>query len=129
MNQTVEHLRELFERSFGSTEGRKQLLVVSPGRTELAGNHTDHNNGRVLAAAGYSGAAVDDRRAEVFYGRTWAYRRGKVADAAQLAKLAKELEGKELEVTVDLHLGGFASTIYTCDLSLDYVHINADYTT
>ena len=89
----------------------------------------DPNWGRVLAAAGYSGAAVDDRRAEVFYGRTWAYRRGKVADAAQLAKLAKELEGKELEVTVDLHLGGFASTIYTCDLSLDYVHINADYTT
>ncbi len=51
MNQTVEHLRELFERSFGSTEGRKQLLVVSPGRTELAGNHTDHEGGNVIAAA------------------------------------------------------------------------------
>ena len=89
----------------------------------------DPNWGRVLAAAGYSGAAVDDRRAEVFYGRTWAYRRGKVADDAQLAKLAKELEGKELVVTVDLHLGGFSSSIYTCDFSLDYVHINADYTT
>ncbi len=89
----------------------------------------DPNWGRVLAAAGYSGAAVDDRKAEVFYGRTWAYRRGKVADEVQLAKLAKELEGKELVVTVDLHLGGFSSSIYTCDFSLDYVHINADYTT
>ncbi len=89
----------------------------------------DPNWGRVLAAAGYSGAAVDDRKAEVFYGRTWAYRRGKVADDAQLAKLAGELEGPELAVTVDLHLGAFASTIYTCDFSLDYVHINADYTT
>ena len=89
----------------------------------------DPNWGRVLAAAGYSGAAVDDRKAEVFYGRTWAYRRGKVADEAQLAKLAGELEGPELAVTVDLHLGAFASTIYTCDFSLDYVHINADYTT
>jgi glutamate N-acetyltransferase/amino-acid N-acetyltransferase len=89
----------------------------------------DPNWGRVLAAAGYSGAAVDDRKAEVFYGRTWAYRKGKVADEVQLAKLAKELEGKELVVTVDLHLGGFSSSIYTCDFSLDYVHINADYTT
>ena len=89
----------------------------------------DPNWGRVLAAAGYSGAAVDDRKAEVFYGRTWAYRRGKVADNAQLAKLAKELTGPELVVTVDLHLGAFSSSIYTCDFSLDYVHINADYTT
>ena len=89
----------------------------------------DPNWGRVLAAAGYSGAAVDDRRAEVFYGRTWAYRMGRVADAAQLAKLEKEMAGPSLKVTVDLHLGDFAATIYTCDFSLDYVHINADYTT
>ena len=89
----------------------------------------DPNWGRVLAAVGYSGAAVDDRAAEVFYGKTWAYRKGKVADAAQLAKLAREMEGPELKVTVDLHLGDYSSTIYTCDFSLDYVHINADYTT
>ena len=89
----------------------------------------DPNWGRVLAAAGYSGAAVDDRLADVFYGRTWAYRHGKVADDAQLARLAKELEGPELVVTVDLNLGEHSSSIYTCDFSLDYVHINADYTT
>lgn len=89
----------------------------------------DPNWGRVLAATGYSGAQVDDRAAEVFYGKTWAYRRGEVADAAQLAKLEKEMQGPELVVTVDLHLGTFAASIYTCDLSLDYVHINADYTT
>ena len=89
----------------------------------------DPNWGRVLAAAGYSGAAVDDRAAEVFYGKTWAYRKGQVADAAQLEKLEKEMVGPELVVTVDLHLGTAAATIYTCDFSLDYVHINADYTT
>ena len=89
----------------------------------------DPNWGRVLAAAGYSGAQVVDRKAEVFYGKTWAYRKGQVADAAQLAKLEKEMQGPELVVTVDLHLGTFESTIFTCDFSLDYVHINADYTT
>ena len=89
----------------------------------------DPNWGRVLAAAGYSGAQVVDMEAEVFYGKTWAYRKGRVADAAQLAKLEKEMQGPELVVTVDLHLGTYESTIFTCDFSLDYVHINADYTT
>ena len=36
---------------------------------------------------------------------------------------------EQFEVVVNLHLGDFESTIYTCDFSLDYVHINADYTT
>ena len=89
----------------------------------------DPNWGRVLAAVGYSGAEAADDRAEVFYDRTWAYRRGKVADASQLAKLAKVMEKPSFEVVVDLHLGNFESSIYTCDFSLDYVHINADYTT
>ena len=89
----------------------------------------DPNWGRVLAAVGYSGSVVDDRAADVYYGRTWAYRKGRVADEAQLAKLAKEMEGPELTVTVDLHLGDGQAIIYTCDFSLDYVHINADYTT
>ena len=89
----------------------------------------DPNWGRVLAAVGYSGAEVVAEKAEVFYGREWAFRRGTVADAAQLKKLEKVMDGPELTVKVDLHLGDFESTIYTCDFSLDYVHINADYTT
>ena len=89
----------------------------------------DPNWGRVMAAAGYSGAMVDDTKAEVFYGSEWAYRRGQVADAKQLAKLAEVLKGGELVVTVDLHLGKGESEIYTCDFSNEYVHINADYTT
>ncbi len=89
----------------------------------------DPNWGRVLAAVGYSGAQVNDRTVEVFYGKTWAYRKGQVADAAQLVKLEKEMQGAELVVTIDLHLGDSSSSIYTCDFSLDYVHINADYTT
>ena len=89
----------------------------------------DPNWGRVLAAVGYSGADVSDARAEVFYDGVWAYRRGEVADAAQLKRLAKVLKRKAFEVVVDLHLGAGESSVYTCDFSLDYVHINADYTT
>ena len=89
----------------------------------------DPNWGRVLAAVGYSGADVVDMKTEVFYDRVWAFKCGKVADAAQLKKLEKVLKKSAFEVVVDLHLGKGESSIYTCDFSLDYVHINADYTT
>jgi len=89
----------------------------------------DPNWGRVLAAVGYSGAAVVDMKAEVFYDGVWAFRRGQVADEEQLGRLAKVLAKDEFEVVVDLHLGKASSSVYTCDFSLDYVHINADYTT
>ena len=89
----------------------------------------DPNWGRVLAAVGYSGAEVVDMKAEVFYGKEWAFRYGRIADEKQLKRLEKVLKADEFAVTVDLHLGRYESTIYTCDFSLDYVHINADYTT
>ena len=89
----------------------------------------DPNWGRVLAAVGYSGADVVDTKTEVFYDKVWAFRCGEVADAAQLKKLEKVLKKDAFEVVVDLHLGKHESSIYTCDFSLDYVHINADYTT
>ena len=89
----------------------------------------DPNWGRVLAAVGYSGAEVVDMKSEVFYDGVWAFRFGKVADEKQLARLAKVMKKDAFSVVVDLHLGTAESTIYTCDLSLDYVHINADYTT
>lgn len=89
----------------------------------------DPNWGRVLAAAGYSGAEVDAMKAEVFYDGVWAFRRGEVAGERQLGLLAEVLAKDEFEVVVDLHLGKAQDTIYTCDFSVEYVHINADYTT
>jgi len=89
----------------------------------------DPNWGRVLAAAGYSGADVCDMCAEIYYGDVCAYDKGKLADEARLRKLAEVMQAKELEITVNLNLGNGEAAIYTCDFSLDYVHINADYTT
>ncbi len=89
----------------------------------------DPNWGRVLAAVGYSGADVVDMKTEVFYDGVWAFRRGETAGEKQLALLEKVLEKDAFEVIVDLHLGKGESSVYTCDFSLDYVHINADYTT
>ncbi len=89
----------------------------------------DPNWGRVICAAGYSGAAVSDQKAQIWYGAVCAYDRGRVADAATLRKLKAVMKARAFDVTVNLNLGRGEDTIYTCDFSLDYVKINADYTT
>jgi glutamate N-acetyltransferase/amino-acid N-acetyltransferase len=43
------------------------------------------------------------------------------------AEATRVLKGEEFTIVVDLHLGGGASSMFTCDFSIDYVKINADY--
>ena len=47
----VRNVLEGFERSFGADDKRPVALCSAPGRTEICGNHTDHQHGRVLAGA------------------------------------------------------------------------------
>lgn len=89
----------------------------------------DPNWGRVICAAGYSGAVVDDQLAQIYYGDICAYNRGKVATADVLGKIKTIMRERAFDVTVKLNLGSGADTIYTCDFSVEYVKINADYTT
>lgn len=89
----------------------------------------DPNWGRVIAAVGYSGADVDDQKAQIFYGDVCAYDQGRVADPALLKTMQDVMRKRAFDVTVDLHLGNGADTVYTCDFSYDYVKINAEYTT
>jgi glutamate N-acetyltransferase/amino-acid N-acetyltransferase len=88
----------------------------------------DLNFGRVICAAGYSGADVDDQKARIFYGPVCVYDCGQAVvvdrDAAK-----KVMEARAFDVTLDLGLGDGEDTVYTCDLSYDYVKINGDYTT
>ncbi len=89
----------------------------------------DPNWGRVIAAAGYSGAEVDDQKAQIYYGDICAYDQGRVADKALLKAMQDVMRKRAFDVTVNLNLGDGEDTIYTCDFSYDYVKINAEYTT
>jgi len=89
----------------------------------------DPNWGRVIAAAGYSGADVDDQKARIYYGDICAYDRGKVAGKETLEQMQQIMKARAFDVTVDLGLGDGTDTIFTCDFSFDYVKINAEYTT
>jgi glutamate N-acetyltransferase/amino-acid N-acetyltransferase len=95
-------------------------------RTAIHGG--DPNWGRVLAAAGRSGARVDDRRASVRIGDLFVYRNGapvSVADADVRALFA----AASVEIEVTLGLGDGQAVAWGCDLSAEYVRINAEYMT
>ncbi len=88
----------------------------------------DPNVGRILMAAGSSGVAVEsDRLVLGIGGKRVAARGALITDA--LPEAAARMREREFTVTLDLRLGRARATILTCDLSYDYVRINAEYTT
>jgi glutamate N-acetyltransferase/amino-acid N-acetyltransferase len=89
----------------------------------------DPNWGRLVAAAGRAGVAFDVERASVLLGSIVLFKDGvPFDDRAPLA--ADYLTGADIEITIDLGAGGsHQATVWTCDLSAEYVKINAEYRT
>ena len=88
----------------------------------------DPNFGRIMAAAGYSGADLVPGDVNVFIGSTQVVKGGKsVAFNTKEAK--KHLKGAEVSINVDLGRGTHGATAWGCDLTYDYVKINAEYHT
>jgi len=88
----------------------------------------DPNWGRLVAVAGRAGVAFEPERAVVAIGSTVLFRHGRPHDE-NAPRAADYLKGKEILVEVDLGTGSASSTVWTCDLSAEYVRINADYRT
>lgn len=87
----------------------------------------DPNWGRIIAAAGYSGAKLNEKRLNIFLNKVKLVSNGtgtgKEKTAAQL------LSGREINITVDLGAGSKTAKVLTCDLTEGYININAHYTT
>jgi glutamate N-acetyltransferase/amino-acid N-acetyltransferase len=94
-------------------------------KTALFGE--DANWGRILAAAGRSDVPIDPDTVDVLFDGVTMVKDGlgcgKAAEAAATAVLKKP----EFTITIDLHMGTGTAAVFTCDLSVDYVKINADY--
>lgn len=95
-------------------------------KTALAG--ADANWGRVLAAAGYSGARFAPDRAEIWFSGLPVYRRG-LALPFDEAEAKARLDRAEVTVRIHLHAGKAATWMWTCDLTEGYVKINGSYRT
>ncbi len=88
----------------------------------------DPNWGRVLCAVGRSGAKVLPEKTSLYFGSVKIVEKGEPT-RIDLDEARKPMLEKELIITIDLGLGNAASTAFTCDLSYDYVKINAEYHT
>ena len=104
--------------------------VVGSSLSKAAIFGHDANFGRFLCAMGYSGAIFDQADVELFFesksGKIKVFDRG-VATAYSEEEATKILSEKEVTILIDMHEGNATATAWGCDLSYDYVKINADY--
>jgi len=96
-------------------------------KTAIAGS--DPNWGRVLAAAGYSGIKFDPRKTDIFMQGIAVCRSGLAADFSE-AELTRKLDESECLVRFVIRGGGKGrARFWTCDLTEEYIRINASYRT
>ncbi len=104
--------------------------VICSSLTKAAIFGHDANWGRILCALGYSGASFDPEKVEMHFesnaGSILIFKNGVAADYSE-EEATKILSEKEVTVVCNMHEGEAAATAWGCDLSYDYVKINADY--
>ena len=104
----------------------KTVALSSLVKTAVAGN--DPNWGRILVAAGRSGSPVEPTRTSVSLQGEVLFDRGKVLPFDEYA-LHELMKQEEVVIAIDLGSGSASATAWGCDLTTEYVHINADYRT
>ena len=104
----------------------KQVAFSPLVKTMLAGS--DPNIGRIAGAVGASSAKIDPDKLEIFLGKHCAVRGG-VTTHLSKTMMRQELSHAFVPVRVNLHVGSGKAWMLTCDLSHEYVRINAGYAT
>ncbi|HUV78764.1 MAG TPA: bifunctional glutamate N-acetyltransferase/amino-acid acetyltransferase ArgJ [Desulfobacterales bacterium] len=87
----------------------------------------DANWGRIAGAVGRAGVQIDPDKIDVYFDDVQMVKAGMGQGKTVEAEAAKVLKLPEFTVTIDLNSGSGSGSILTCDFSLDYVRINADY--
>lgn len=104
--------------------------VICSSLTKAAIYGHDANWGRILCAMGYSGAEFDPEKVELFFeskaGKIQIYKDGVATDYSE-EEATKILSEPEVTVLIDMKDGDFSAAAWGCDLTYDYVKINADY--
>ncbi len=104
--------------------------VVASSLVKAAIYGHDANWGRILCAMGYSGARFDPEKVDLFFesslGRIQIMENGVAANYSE-KEATRILSGPEVRAIADIKMGKASATAWGCDLTLDYVKINADY--
>jgi len=88
----------------------------------------DPNWGRILCAVGYAGVPINSDRIVIRLNQSTLFKNGAPARGASMDSLRKKMQKKSILISIDLNSGAESAEVYTCDLSYDYVRINAEYT-
>ena len=110
------------------TDAEKAAFSVANSnlvKTALYGN--DANWGRIMAALGYSGIGLAEEKTDIYIGKVNVVRRGLSNSKDEEAN--KVLKGKDIRIIIDLHLGRSSARVLTCDLTEEYIRVNATYRT
>ncbi len=106
----------------------KSVICSSLSKAAIFGH--DANFGRFLCALGYSGVQFDPENVDLYFqsksGRIHIFGEGIAKDYSE-EEATKILSDEEVTIFVDMHMGEATATAWGCDLSYDYVKINADY--
>ena len=89
----------------------------------------DANWGRVMMAVGRAGVPVDPDKVDVFFDDVLMVKNGMGCGKDTETEMTKVLKKPEFEISIDLNMGHGHASVFTCDFSIDYVKINADYRT
>jgi glutamate N-acetyltransferase/amino-acid N-acetyltransferase len=121
-------VKVMVKNAKNNSEAKKGAFAIANSllvKTALCGN--DANWGRIIAALGYSGINIREDRTDIMLNGIRVANKGKSTGKDREAN--ERLIGKEIIITVDLHLGKGTATVLTCDLTEEYVKINAEYRT
>ncbi len=89
----------------------------------------DANWGRIIAAAGRSGAQINQDLIDIYFDDVMMVKNGMGCGKDVEALATKVLKKSEFVLTIDLKIKAGSASVFTCDFSVDYVKINADYRT
>jgi glutamate N-acetyltransferase/amino-acid N-acetyltransferase len=105
----------------------KEIANSALVKTAIFG--ADPNWGRIVSAAGYAGVEFEEEQLSLWLGEFLLYEAGRPLpfDAAQVSAYLKNT--RDVTMRLKFTLGPARCTFYTCDLTYDYVRLNADYTT
>ncbi len=102
--------------------------IANSPLVKCAMHGNDPNWGRILCAAGMVGQPFDPAKAVLTLQETVVFRKGQPV-SYDAAKVSKAMNAPEVNVVLDCKLGRASATCWTCDLSREYIRINADYHT
>ena len=111
------------------SEAKKIVRTIAESPlVKTAINGEDPNWGRIVSAAGYAGVTLDESKLKLAVNKVTIYRKGLPVTPAP-KRLNSVMKKKEITIQLHLGMGNKSTTLWTCDLSKEYVSINADYHT